>query len=69
MKSQPLRIATGLQLISSEVILLSRYSAGTIKNAMDRVANVVLASVVGALDHSRSGVVRKKDRANVVMGL
>ncbi|CAK8989351.1 unnamed protein product [Durusdinium trenchii] len=42
-------------LASINVILLSRYSAGTIKNAMDRVANVVLASVVGTLGYSVLG--------------
>ena len=37
----------GLSTLVSEVVLMSRYSAGTIKAALDRVAAVVFASVVG----------------------
>jgi len=36
-----------LWMFCAEVVLMSRYSAGTIKAALDRVAAVVFASVVG----------------------
>ena len=39
-----------------EVVLMSRYSAGTIKAALDRVAAVVFASVVGAMATRRAMV-------------
>jgi len=42
-------------LASINVVLMSRYSAGTIKAALDRVAAVVFASVVGTLGFTALG--------------
>lgn len=42
-------------LASINVVLMSRYSAGTIKAALDRVAAVVFASVVGTLGYTALG--------------